>query len=358
MKKIKVLEVVSGINYGGVEILLLNYFKKIDMNLFEITIITHDVPNTDNEKEFTDLGIRIFRVTPKRKNVLKNAYEIAKLIKEISPDVIHCHMTLSNYMSLLLAKLYKVKVRISHSHEANSRGKLDKIYQFIINKTATKRLACSNPAAEYSYGSSKGVVIFPNAIDINRFIFNDDIRKKIRITYNIPEDYTVIGNIGRCVEVKNQFRLIDIYAIYLRQHEKSLLMVIGDGPLKEQLEHYAERIGINDHVIFVGNVNDIYDYYNALDYFVQTSISEGFGLTVIEAQSNGLPCVVSNGIPDNVIFNNNVCVLSLDNTDEEWVDVIESLNKKRTNELLITDSNYNLDNSYIELEKLYVEGCE
>lgn len=358
MKKIKVLEVVSGINYGGVEMLIFNYFKRIDMNLFDITMITHDVPNAENQKKFTDLGIRIYKVTPKRKNIFRNAYEIIKLIKEVSPDVIHCHMTLSNFMPLLLAKVCKIKVRIGHSHEANSRGKLDKIYQFIINKTATKRLACSYQAAEYSYGNNRDVVIFPNAIDMNCFIFNEDYRNKIRTAFNIPEDYIVIGNVGRCIEVKNQFRLIDIYAAYLRRHEKSTLMIIGDGPLKEKLEHYSEKVGVKDNVIFVGNVNDIYYYYNAFDYYVQTSNSEGFGLTVVEAQSNGLPSVISNGIPDNVIFNKNVCVLGLDHSDEEWVDAIESLNKKRTKELSITNSNYNIEKSYIELEKLYMEGCE
>lgn len=358
MRKIKVLEVVSGINYGGVEMLLLNYFKKIDMELFEISIITHDIPNTENKKDFSDLGIAIYQVTPKRENIIKNAYEIKKILKKIRPDVIHCHMTLSNYMPLLLAKFSRIKKRISHAHEANNKGKLDKIYQFIINRTSTKSLACSQSAAEYCYGKNKNVFLFPNAIDVDKFAFNKDTREKIRTIYSIPNDYTVLGNIGRCVEVKNQFRLIDIFNEYLKKNTKSILMLIGDGPLKEELEKYSKQLGINENVIFVGNVNNVYDYYNAFDYFVQTSISEGFGLTVIEAQSNGLPCIISTGIPNDVVFNNNVHMVNLEAPNDEWVNTINSLNNKRTQELLIRKSSYNLDSSCIELEKLYTGGSE
>lgn len=355
MKKIKIIEVVSGINYGGVEMLLYNYFNMMNLNKFDISIITHDIPNNENKKEFNDLGIQIYPVTPKRKNIFKNILEILKIIKRIKPDIIHCHMTLSNYMPLILAKICNVKVRIAHSHEANNKGKLDKLYQLLINKTATDFLSCSPQSSIYSYGKNKKVMLFPNAINMEKFLFNRKKRKQIRSEYDIPEDYVVIGNVGRFVEVKNQKRLLNIFAIYLKKHTKSFLMLIGDGPLKEELKKYAEQIGIKENIIFVNNVNNIYDFYNCFDYFIQTSISEGFGLTIIEAQTNGLTCVISFSIPKIVVINNNVKMIDLNESDEDWVRMIDSMDKKRTEDLLVINSDFNLKKSYLKLEKIYEE---
>ena len=351
---LKIVEIVSGINFGGVETLLLNYFKEMNLSDFSISIVTHDSPNPQNVEQFEKLGIKIYKVTPKRINPFKNYFELKKIIKEMKPDIVHCHMSLSNYIPLYIAKKCHVKKRISHVHElANSKSFLQNIFSKIIKKNATLLMACSINAAKYAYDTVENVIILPNAINVLAFEFDERKRKKIRDQLKISEEEFVIGTVGRLVEIKNQKRLLDIFAEC--SIVKKRLLIIGDGILKDELVSYARLKNVLDKVYFIGNTKEVSIYYNAMDIFIMTSYFEGLGMALLEAQANGLPCVVSNGLPDESILNENVIKLDLENSNHIWLKNILK-NSKRVSSDKILHSKFNLKNSLTILEKIYKES--
>ena len=354
---IKIVEIISGINFGGVETLLLNYFKKMNLDIFSISIITHDKPNPQNVKQFEKLGIKIYKVTPKRVNLVKNYFEIKKIIRKIKPDIVHCHMSLSNYVPLFIAKKCNVKKRISHVHElAESKNIIQKIFSKIVIKNANVLMACSTNAAKYAYDTTENVIILPNAIDVSKFTFNETQRKKIRNQLKIAESELVLGTVGRLVEVKNQKRLIKLFSKCLSKKKNMKLIIVGDGILKEELIAYARLKKVQNNIYFIGNTTEVNLYYNAMDVFVMTSYSEGLGMALVEAEANGLSCVVSNGLPDESILNENVVKLNLEFSNEIWIEKIFFQNK-RINNSKIENSKFNLNNSIKILENIYKE-CE
>lgn len=350
---LKIVEIVSGINFGGVETLLLNYFKKMNLNDFSISIITHDQPNPQNVKQFEKLGIKVYKVTPKRINPLKNYCELKKIIQKIEPDIVHCHMSLSNYLPLFVAKKCRVKKRISHVHElAKSKNLVQKFFSKIIIKNANILMACSTDAAKYAYDTVENVIILPNAIEVSEFTFNEKKREKIRNQLKINEDEFVIGTVGRLVEVKNQKRLIELFAECYDKKKNIKLLIVGDGILKNELVAYAKTKKVQDNIYFIGNTTKVNLYYNAMDVFVMTSYFEGLGMALVEAQANGLSCVVSTGLPDESILNENVVKLNLEDSNEIWQNKILK-NTKRVNNAKVLNSKFNLENSLTILEKIY-----
>lgn len=333
---IKICLIVNSLMFGGVEKVIENYFYNYDKNTYQITILTQDNSLTEDIEHFKALGFEIKIVTHKRKNLLKNFFEIKKFLKENKFDIIHSHMSYTNFYVLWLAKKYGVNTRINHYHNVFNftglKAKAVKICNKLCDKYATFNFFCSNAVKDYFGETVHESMILYNAINLEDFKFNEEERKKIRAELKIENNF-VIGHIGRFTPQKNHMFLIDIFYELQKTREDARLMLLGNGPLYDTVLEKVKKLGLEEKVIFTGVHKDPEKYYNAMDCFVLPSLYEGLGIVCIEAQTNGLSCIVSEAIPQEANLSNVLKFVSLERNEKEWAEIIESLD-------------YNLDRSF------------
>ena len=170
-------------------------------------------------------------------------------------------------------------------------------------KYATDYFACSELAGRWLFGDKTfeqgKVTIINNAIDLDKFKYDEKVRKEKRKELNINDDTLVVGHIGRFVAQKNHTFLIDIFSELHKKEKNSILLLIGQGPLIGEIKQKVETLGISDSVKFLGQRDDVNELYNAMDLFLFPSLYEGLGMVLIEAQANGLPCIASTEVPKN-----------------------------------------------------------
>lgn len=322
--------------------------------------------NQKNLDELTSIGCKITRIPSKRKHPIKNFVETYKYIKKNKISIIHCHMTMVNWLPLLAAKIARVPVRICHSHTNNISGKkyseriMNTVFRYLCRKNGNVFLACSNEAGKYLYKNKIKYEIIYNGLDLEKYKYNELERKKIRQKYNIKENEFVIGHVGRFVPVKNHGFIIDFFEKLHKTNKKYKLMLIGDGELKEEVHQTILNRGLDKNIIFVGVVANVQDYYNAFDLLVLPSLFEGVPLTIIEAQANGLKCIISDKIDKkSVILKDKITILDL--KDDNWIKTISNIKKEYERDInseSFDKNHYNIEKESIKLEKIYLESIK
>ncbi len=229
---------------------------------------------------------------------------------------------------LFMARLAGIKVRVVHSHNTGlqTSSKKSRIIarsmRSFFKASATHYFACSDMAAEWLFPKSiyekKQYTVLRNGVDLEKFKFNSEIRRNIRREYQIAEDESVIGNVGRFMPQKNHEFLLDIFSAILKKRSKVKLMLIGTGPLMEEIQEKTRRLGITDKVIFVGNIPNVNDYLHAMDVFLMPSLFEGLPITGIEAQANGLPCIFADTITKELKITKQAEYCSLNESASAW----------------------------------------
>ena len=195
------------------------------------------------------------------------------------------------------------------------------------------------------------MIILPNAIDPERFKFNERARQEIRSRYGIAEDDFVIGHVGRFYPQKNHEFLIDVFNEVHKQKSNAKLLLLGDGPLQEQIRQKTKSLGLVESVIFVGLQKDPAPFYSAMDVFVFPSLWEGLGIVLLEAQYNGLPCIVSGAIPDEAAISNSFCLLN-DFSSNKWCACILKFDFGSRN-CAVQSSKYDINVSFNQLKEMY-----
>lgn len=279
------------------------------------------------EDEFKKLGVDYFFVTHKNKSLIKNIAELQRVLKTQRKEYDQIYFNSSGIfypIPFIFALLNNYRIVI-HSHSANCQWPKKFIHlvnRGWINFFITTRLACSTAAGRFMFGNAKFTVI-PNAIDIDKFIFNENDKNMIREKYGISHDDLLIGNIGRLTKVKNQIFLIEMFDELLKVNSKSKCIIVGDGEDLELLKDKCQEKKLEGKVIFTGRVDNPECFLSALDCLVMPSIVEGFPITLVEAQANGLPCVVSKNITQEVNISGEIRFCSLDCIDD-WIKNITS----------------------------------
>lgn len=312
-KEIRILHVVGGMNRGGAETWLMHVLRNIDRKRFHFDFLVHTKKHCDYDDEIRSLGSTIIPcLNPSRPwRYTRNLYRV---LRTYGPyDVIHSHVHHFSGFILRQAQKAKVPVRIAHSHNDTSitdraAGTLRKVYlrlmEHLIRRHATMGLACSHKAASSLFGGdwikdSRWRVLYCG-IDIKPFrtpVNRDAVRKEL----GIPPDAFVIGHVGRFSEQKNHTFLVDIAVALLEQEPRSRLLLIGDGPLRPEIEKRVVQQGINKKFIFAGLRPDVPRLMaGAMDVFILTSLWEGLPLVLLEAQAAELPCIYSNCVTDEV----------------------------------------------------------
>lgn len=312
--KIKLCHFTNGLLNGGVEKVIINYFSNMkNKDDYDLHIISQGDTDLKCVKEFEDLGFTIHMVTKKKISLFKNYKDIRNILKKEKFDIVHCHMTTTNFFPLLYSKLSGVKVRISHSHLDNSVIPfMERVYIRLTRLVSKIRFACSKSASTYLFGKNKNVTIINNAINVDNFKYNEKIRKDIRKELKISEDKIVIGHVGRFVDQKNHAFIIDLFKELSKDNDKYELLLIGTGELEDFIKEKVKKYNLSNRVKFLGTRNDVNELMQAFDIFILPSKFEGLGIVLIEAQVSGLKCFASSNIPEEVKVTNNIKLLDLD----------------------------------------------
>ena len=359
---IKILYVNGSLmDRGGISVFLMNCFNNIDRSIIQIDFAVIGNGEGTRDKEIKEAGAKIFGITSKSENLFKHISELKKVIHEGGYTVVHANCDAGNALVLKIAKQCAVPVRISHSHNTdfltNNRFRLfiNKVQRTQIPRFATSLWACSYEAGRWLYGDNKSFEIIHNAIQLDKFEYSEDLRKKYRDLYGIRNKY-VIGNIGRFDYQKNQSFLLSVFAEIIKKNPDSCLMLVGDGVDRPKIERQIESLGITDRVILTGQVENTNEILNAFDVFVLPSHFEGLGIALIEAQANGVYCIVSTGIPLSSDVTSRVKYLSLDEGNDEWIENILSVKSRAPKSIeKVRDAGYDIHLESKRIQDLYIE---
>ena len=366
MNKIKVLHVFSRFDQGGVENFILNLYRNIDREKFEFSFAITSGEEGVLDNVAKSLGGKIYYFNNGEvtfKNVKNN---LNRIIDEYGPfDCIHSHCYFFSGYILWLAKLKQIPVRISHSHETYKGQKYTlkrKVYENVmremIEKCATVKVGCGKAACHHLYGKyvNESIVI-NNAVDIDKFRFNEESRKKIRDVYDL-HGYRVLGHVGRFEDQKDHEYLISVFSKAYAKNNKLKLLLIGEGSKKDEIMLKVKNSPFADNVLFLGNKNNVNEIMCAMDLFVFPSKYEGLSIVTVESQCSGLPCIVSDCVSKEHNISGNMIFLS--KKDENiWVEtILDNLNCKReNNDISIMESGYNIVTTVENMMKIYNGFC-
>lgn len=332
VQTIRVLQVIGIMNRGGAESMIMNIYRKIDRNKIQFDFVEHTNNKALFDDEILQLGGRVFHC-PQFNGVNYRTYKKwwIDFFKKNGSDykIIHGHIGSTAPIYLSVARRYGM-FTIAHSH--NTKGVLsikEIAYRMIsrqVRHNADYFFACSKEAGLDRFGKNVNFKILNNAIDIDRFLFDKEIRKEVRSEFGI-NDEIVLGHVGRFSMQKNHRFLIEIF-IKIRQHANNVkLILVGEGELKNEMISFVKKVGLEKDVIFTGVRSDVNRLFQAMDIFVFPSYFEGLPVTLVEAQASGIPCVISENIPkESVIVHKLVTIKSLNDAADEWAKSILSIN--------------------------------
>lgn len=361
----RVLEVVTNLDGGGVDRLMYDYCSRIIPEIeFDFAVTTH----TEGilEQPLKDLGCNIFYIPLHREGEIKRIKALREIIHNGNYDIVHAHGSYKSFTTVYAAMKENVKVRIVHSHIAFvPETRKERIVRLAMTafakKWSTHLFACGRDAGVWMWGKElydRGkVYVVHNAVNTQRFKYSEMMRKQIRTELGISDDTFVIGNVARLSYQKNHKYLINVFSEIKKIHPKSLLLLVGRGELEGNVRMQVKQMDLEDSVIFLGIRNDVPNLLNAMDVFVLPSRFEGLPVVLVEVQANGLPCFASDTITDEIKIAPNVEYLSLDLSPEEWAERICSQNNNRI-ECDLAKAGYDIDTAAVELKNKYMSLCK
>ncbi len=368
---VKILQVLGTLNCGGAETIVVNWLRVLDRSEFHFDFLVYGSEKGYYEEVVESLGAHVIHIPEPSLNYLAFYRNVFKIMQAKKYDAVHVHTLYNGGFALRAAKKCGIKVRISHSHTTQNReteatNPILQIYERIMKswilKYSTHYVACGLQAGNFLYGdtffSAKGTVLY-NGIVPELFHYDPRIRDEQRKTLQIGSDDLVIGHVGRFTKVKNHSFLIDILASLIEIRPNCKLLLIGDGPLRRKIEEKSKELGVRDKVIFTGVCSNIVPYLHTMDVVVFPSLFEGIPMALIEAQSNGLPCLISDTISNEIKILKSSELISLNKGAQYWRDTLLRLaNCDRNSEAveLVADSPFNLYNSIEELKSIYRES--
>ena len=339
---------------NGITTHIVNYYYELNKRK-DIKVYFGATEEVDEkiEKEIEAHQIQIIRFPSRKKSLMRYILTLVKNVKKNKYDIVHVHgNSCTMAFDLIPAMMGGCKIRIAHSHNVTcSHLKLHKLLRIPFDISCTYRFACSTEAGEWLFNNKKFIVI-PNGIEIKKFNFSKESRKKIRKTLNIKNE-KILGHVGIFNEQKNHIFLLKIFKQCLMDDEKLKLLLIGNGPLEDSIKEQAKEMNLEDKIIFYGATDNVKELLCAMDLFLFPSLYEGLGIALLEAQASGLYCIASNNVPKIVDISGNIDFLSLTVNEKLWIRKIqEHLSDERTGCILRNDKVEKYDINILS-EKLY-----
>lgn len=364
MSPIRVLQVVTHMDRGGLESMLMNYYRHIDREKIQFDFLEHRRDRAAFDDEIEALGGRIYhlpRLVPWSKSYLSALNRFFD--EHTGYKVVHVHQDCLSSVILKAAKQHDVPVRIAHSHSANQDKNLKypiKLwYKRSIPEYATNLFACGKDAGDWMFGGASCQII-NNAIDVAAYTYGPTKRQEMRRQLGLENEFT-IGHVGRFNQPKNHPFLIDIFAALLKKEPNAALLLVGGGADMPKIQAKAQEFGIAEHVRFLGVRSDVADLMQAMDVFVFPSLYEGLPVTMVEAQAAGLPCIISDKVPPECILTEGlVDVLPLSAELEIWAaKILEKKNLPRTDRRSeIAAHGFDITTEVVKLQEFYIKSVE
>lgn len=362
---IRVASVIGRYIGGGVEAVTINYYRNIDKNKVQLDFICDEDSTNIPYEEIERMGGKVI-IIPSYSKPFKYHKALKRVLKEGNYKIIHSNINTLSVFSLFAAKCAGVPVRIAHSHSTtNKKEKKKNLIKQILRPFskvfATDYMCCSELAGRWLFGNKEydkgNVYLLNNAIDLDKFKYNESLRKKKRKELSIKDNALVIGHIGRFVAQKNHDFLIDIFDEIHKKNNNSILLLAGQGPLMEDIKNKVKELNLEDSIKFLGQRNDANELYQAFDVFLLPSLYEGLPVVGVEAQAASLLCYLSDDMTKETKVLDITKFMSLNNTPEEWADnILDDVKKYKRIDTSkeMTAKNFNIKEEAKKLEEYYL----
>lgn len=364
----RLLCILSSMDAGGAESFLMKVYRCLDRNNYQMDFCINVNNKCFYEDEIYNLGGKIYRIPSKSENVREFRKQLTEIVKQGGYKyVLRITSNAMGFMDLKISKKAGAKICCARSSNSSDGGTIKSFFAHQIGRILYShyvdvRIAPSDLAAKYTFGryayENKKVAILRNGLDLNTYSYSEIARKEIRNEFRISENAFVVGHVGRFDEQKNHKFLIDVFKEIKQQRENAFLLLVGAGPLMNNIQKEIENSSILD-VIFTGIRHDVSKLLSAMDVFVFPSLYEGMPNTVIEAQATGLPCILSDTITREAAITDNVIYLSLYDKPVNWAEKAincTSGNRKEARERL-TKMHYNIESVVKDFAStIFIEG--
>lgn len=328
---LRVLVLDTVMDRGGAETMMMNYLRHFDRSKVTYDFLVNRDYRAAYEDEIEALGGRIYRMCPmypqyfgRYKREFRNFLE-----QHTEYRIIHSNLEERSYFPLLIAAEKGIPVRIAHAHNRpvgfNLKSIFREYFRMRLPKYVTHMFACGTEAGDWLYGEKNRdrVIQQRNAIDTSAYRYDAAIATQVREEFGVTDSGTfVLGHVGRFFPQKNHTFLIDIFAEVHKRHPNSALWLVGGGELndalKNQIKAKVDDLGLSDAVEFLGVRGDVNRLLQGIDSFILPSLYEGLPVTMIEAQASGLPCTISDRVPEQCDVTGNAQIIGLNATPAEW----------------------------------------
>lgn len=321
-KLVRVLHVIGVMDRGGAETMIMNLYRAIDRSRFQFGFVVHTQAEGAYDREIRALGGAIYhcpRFTGKNYRAYRDWWRSFLAQEGQAYEIVHGHIGSTAPIYLDCARRAG-KHTIAHSHNTNGKVNAKEILYRLLSARVRGRaehyLACSVPAGIDRFGKGIRFSVWNNAIQAERYTYSEETRTHLRDQLQIG-GALLVGHVGRFAPQKNHSFLLEIFA-EIRAKTDAKLLLVGDGPLRGEIEEKAAALGLREDVIFTGVRSDVDALMQAMDVFVFPSFYEGLPVTMVEAQAAGLPCLISDGVPKETILTDLVRWLPLSAGARAW----------------------------------------
>lgn len=368
---IRILHVIGIMNRGGAETMIMNLYRNIDRTKIQFDFVENSSLPAVFDEEILALGGKIYRC-PRYRGINHISYVKwwVEFFEEHASEygIIHGHLGSTASIYLSIARRFGLYT-IAHSHSSGTDHSLKSflydIMSYNTRNVADYFFACSEQAGVDRFGEKitegENYSILNNAINIKQFAYDSVARETKRKELDLISNELVVGHVGRFSPAKNHAFLLDIFAALLRKEENAVLLLVGGGDGMDEIRRKAENLGISDRVRFLGVRSDVADVMQAMDVFAFPSLYEGLPLTLVEAQSSGLPCLISDRIPPDCILTEGLIrTMSLDSSADEWADALLSLRSvaREDHSTEVAAHGFDIKTEAKKLQEFYINAYE
>lgn len=341
----RVLEVIYGFGYGGIRAFIMNYLNYLDKQKFKVDIYVFGAESSPFTAQVEQMGARIFFEPENNvRNIPRFIRQLKNFMHENGPyDVVHANNNLISAWVLLAAKMEGVPIRLSHSHSTDHFGKSWKqnvysyLRRFMIDRLATKKLACGQLAGETMYGKNAEFEVIANGISIERFMHRDEKRiEELRSHFNIPIGVKVYANVTRMDPPKNHLFAVEVFREIHKIDPKAIFLYGGVtpkiSPTVDKVKAKIEEYGLTEFCRYTEPVMDVEQLYHLTDLWIYCSAYEGLPFGPIELQAASIPVIASDVITKEIDLGLELIhFLSLNDSPRKWAELAVSISKQQLN---------------------------
>lgn len=355
---IRVAQMMTDMNYGGVEMVVMNYYRHIDRSKVQFDFFALEGSAVPQQEEIERLGGHVYLV-PRYTHLVQYERAIMELFRKNQYQIVHSHMNTLGVFSLWGAQRAGVPNRIMHNHSVAGKGETKKNFvKYLLRPFAkiypTQLCACSESAGRWLYGDSE-FRVFNNAIDLEKFSFDAQKRAALRKELGLEGKF-VVGHIGRFCYQKNHEFLLEVFAELQKLCPEAVLLLVGEGETQERIFQKAEQMGLKEKIHFVAQSKEPSKLYQAMDVFILPSRYEGLPVVGVEAQACALPLICSTDISRETKLLDSTRFMRLSESPRKWAEAALALAEqtpRRDTSKEMTEKGFNIAVEAKKLEVFY-----